>query len=106
MRVTHQHWHVEKFPCTHLPACRPHQWETQPTHTVRRTVTCDLESHAGRGRCRRMFIGRNIYCGCCMCTGHYDRKNLRRTERTIWRAEAAAWRQGADPRPPRRLDRW
>lgn len=61
---------------------------------VQRTVPCSLEKFyaemSGGHRDPRCGVsyrgGRNIYCGCGMCTGQTARKLARRQERTAWRA--------------------
>lgn len=59
-------------------------------HLIRRMVPCDLPEFLAGGRetrCRMTFAGgRNIYCGCNLCTGRAGRRLDRRRERVWWRS--------------------
>lgn len=70
-------------------------WDPQQRRwLVRRAVDCDLHAFlAAKGwaptRCRMRYIGgRNIYCGCDMCTGRHWQRLARRRERHQWRRTA------------------
>lgn len=61
-------------------------------HHNHATGPCDLDAHMAakgwtRTRCYPTYIGgRNIYCGCKMCTGQPWRKLAHRKDRVRWRA--------------------
>lgn len=57
---------------------------------------CDLEHQnphdwqATRCHIGDRYTGRNIHCGCRMCTGQFERKQDSRRARTKWRAARQA----------------
>lgn len=67
-------------------------WDPQlRRHLVRRLVPCDLPKFlagANGTRCRMRYAGgRNVYCGCNLCTGQAGRRLARRQERVRWRSK-------------------
>lgn len=57
-----------------------------------RTGPCDLDRHdpqhwqSTRCHINSRNIGRNIHCGCWMCTGNSGRRLARKQERVAWRS--------------------
>jgi hypothetical protein len=66
-----------------------------------RSGTCDLSEFDPRApwgstRCHVywVWIGRNIHCGCRMCTGAYWNKSHRRKRRYSWKRDLASLLEG------------
>lgn len=59
-------------------------------------------------RCHRLVwnIGRNVSCGCKLCTGQLHRKHTERARRTAWRADRARLLRDPQAEPRQVPDRY
>ncbi len=85
----HEPYHVKVF----APMWRSHFREAHRHDEG----PCDLDQFDPRApwsatRCHidLALLGRNIHCGCRMCTGQFSRRLSRRRERTVLRAQLRA----------------
>ncbi len=87
--MSHTHVHTPGWVKMRQPAWRSYVVERHHHPDQRAEVFCDLAEHVAAGRewvdtqCVLVLApqGRNIWCGCRMCTGHHDRRAARRRER-------------------------
>jgi hypothetical protein len=73
MSIAHHHWERDCYDS------ELREW------LVERTAPCDVDTPGGR--CERWPRGRNLFCGCRMCTGQPSRRRARRRDRTVLRTQ-------------------